>query len=189
MALSRAADVLIGEWTEFYQKVFGIKVDFSGVKIPAKRRGFGWVVIVHKGLTLNQVWAKCKELFLTDLTSYFGDDLDKAITKNNRTSKIAYARRFRSQVEADKELVYLSARALRKRGIKCITLLERLLLEIWHFSCTGEHLDRESITFCAGSRNDVDDIPGVFFGGKCVNISRYDDCDPPDNRLRGRAAI
>lgn len=68
-------DASAREWTEFYRKVFDIKADFSGVVIPDEQPGFGWVVMVPKGLTLNQVWSKCQELFPT--YSYYGDDLDK----------------------------------------------------------------------------------------------------------------
>ncbi len=179
-------DASAREWTKFYRKVFGLEVDFSGVTIPDEQPGFGLVVVVAKGLTLNCVWSKCRELFPT--YSYFGDDMDKVVTKNDRTSQTAYAKRFRDRVEADEELKNLSANQCAEQGIRGITLLERLLLELWYFSQIGEdHLDLQNITLCAGSRYGGD-VPSVdWYNGRlkvgyCHPGYRGDD-------LRTRAAV
>lgn len=175
------------EWTEFYRKVFGFKANLSGVAIPPEEPGFGWVVMVPKGLTLNLVWAKCKELFPT--YSYLGDDLDKAVTKNDRTSQTAYAKRFRDRVEADEELKNLSANQIAEKKIQGITLLERLLLELWYFFQTGGgHLDLQNITLCAGSRNFDGLVPYVLWDGDGLGVYYY---YPGSGRdaLRARAAV
>ncbi|MSU75389.1 MAG: hypothetical protein EXS55_02660 [Candidatus Magasanikbacteria bacterium] len=148
------------EWTRFYHEVFGLKVDLSKVELSPERPGFGWAVFVAEGLTLNQVWAKCGELFPAE--SYIGDDFDRAVPKNDRTSKTAYAKRFRNRVEADQEHKNVSANDLTKQDVQSITLLERILLELWYFWKTGGgHLDLINVTLCAGSRCGDGDVPDV----------------------------
>lgn len=175
------------EWQKFYQEVFGIAVDLSAVAIPDEKLGFGWVVMVADGLVLNQVWAKCKEKFPSYF--YLGDDLDKAVPVNDRTTETAYAKRFRDRVEADEELKDFSADQLKKRHVQSITLLERLLLELWYFWKTGgQHLDIQNITLCAGSRSSSGGVPRVCWGRDRLGVG----CYGPDGRhgdLRARAAV
>lgn len=174
------------EWGKFYQEVFGLVVDLSGVAIPDEKSGFGWAVMVALGLMLNQVWAKCKEKFPT--YSCFGDDLDKAVSKNDRTAEQAYAKRFRDRVEADEELKNLSANQLAKERVQSITLLERLLLELWYFWKSGKHLDIQSITLCAGSRNSDGDVPNVCWHDDKLRVFHCYPGSHGDN-LRARAAV
>ncbi len=174
----------ISDQQNFYAEVFNLAVDFSGVEIPQELPGFGWVLIVPQGLTLNKVWARCKEMFSS--YSYLGDDLDKSMTQNERTSKTAYAKWFRNCVEADEELKNLSANQLA--GTPCITLLERLLLELWYFWKNKKHLDLQNITLCAGSRFDDGFVPDVHWLDGRLRVY----CDSPGHRdayLRARAAV
>lgn len=174
------------EWQRFYQEVFGIAVDLSSVAIPNEQPGFGWMIVVAKSITLNQVWAKCKEKFAS--YSYFGDNLDEVVPINDRNSEAAYAKRFRDRAEADEELKNLSANQLKKRKIKSITLLERLLLELWYFWKTGQHLDIQNITLCAGSQCLDGAVPNVYWFDDRLRVCYY----LPDNRsasLRARAAV
>lgn len=106
------ADGWAAEYQRFYREVFSLTVDFTGVEISAEQSGFGWAMYVSKGMTTNQAWAKANERF--KCRSYFGDDLDKAVPKNDRTSTVAYTKRFRDCVEADEENKNLSANALAK---------------------------------------------------------------------------
>ena len=175
------------KWEKFYQKVFGLKVDLASVVIPEKKSDFGWVVIVAKGLTLNQVWAKCKEKFAVH--SYFGNNLDEIVLVNDRTTETAYAKRFRNRVEADEELKNISANQLAKRNIQSITLLERLLLELWYsWKTGGQHLDIQNVTLCAGSRYSDGCIPDVYWDNDELKVYYYDP-DNHDDDLRARAAV
>lgn len=140
------------EWERFYWEIFARKVSFVGVKIPAEQLGFGWSVIVAKGLNCNQVWRKCSQEFDTYSVageSIFGRDY---CMNNRRPMHKAYAKRFRNRVEADEEMKNLSRTQFAEGKTRSITLLERLLLELWYFWKTnGKHLDRNSSTLCAGS--------------------------------------
>jgi len=165
------ADGWVAEWQRFYKEVFDLEVNLADVEIPPEQPGFGWVVMVARGLTLNQAWAKCGERFRTD--SYMGHDLDKAIPTNDRTSATVYAKRFRGRVEADEENNNLSADALAERKAQSITLLERLLMELWYHWKTGEHLDIENVTLCAGSRDSDGRVPGVDWHGGRLSVGCF----------------
>jgi len=153
--------ILVSEWENFYQRVLGITVDLSRVEIPSHqpKKDFSRIVMVAESLTLNQVWEVCKKRF--PAWSYYGDDLDKAVLINNRTTIKSYAIRIRDRQEADEELKNLSANQLSKKGIPGITLLERLLLELKYYDETGQHLDLQNITLCNGSRFLFDRVPLV----------------------------
>lgn len=150
----------VTELQKFYWEVFGMKVDFSHVTIPDDPGGFGWVVIVAMGLTINRVWGVYKHLFNVCVEDRWGlsDDFDKVIVFNERTpSDGSYARRFRDRVEADKENACLLPSQLPSGG-ENITLLERLLLGLWYWWRTGKQLDNKEgrdaciETLCAGSK-------------------------------------
>lgn len=181
------ADGWVVELTRFYQEVLGMTVDLSGVKIPDDSGGFGWVVIVAKDLTLNRVYAKCRDLF--PCSSYYGDDLDNKVPKNDRVAQDNYARRFRNRVEADEENKNTSASHLANQAGDNVTLLERLLLELWyHWKTGGGHLDLLNWTMCAGSRCLDSSVPFVFWSGYGLRV----DFVPPgraDGGLRSRSAV
>lgn len=152
-------DSKLGEWQEFYQDVFGLRFDFSNLQIPPERRGFGWLIVVARGLAMNLVFDKMSERMPT---WRYTENLDQAVSKNDRGTGETYAIWARDQVEADEELKNVSARQLAERGIPGITLLERLVLELFYFWKTrGKHLDLKNITLCAGSRNSDGGVPYV----------------------------
>ena len=179
---------LAAEWENFYQRVLGITVDLSGAKVPTHKPtpDFSRIVMVAGGLTFNQVWEACKRHFPT--WSYCGDDLDKAVPVNDRITAKSYAIRIRDRQEADEELKKLSANLLKEKGIQGITFLERLLLELKYHDETGQHLDRENVTLCSGSRYSDGFVPSVdWFGGGL--FVRW--CLPADagSCLRSRAVV
>ena len=51
------------QWQRFYQKVFGMKLNFSEIVLPVKQAGFNWLVIMAEGLTPNRLFDKCQERF------------------------------------------------------------------------------------------------------------------------------
>ncbi len=175
------------EWQKFYQEVFGLTTDLSGVELKDGPGGFGWAVFVAQGITLNQAYAKCRDRFPSSST--YGDDLDKAVPENERTAATAYAKRFRNRVEADEENKNLSANTLTKEKIQGNTLLERLLLELWYnWRTGGGHLDLLNWTLCAGSRFHDGGVPCVGWGDGQFQVSGYRP-DYAGEYFRGRSAV
>jgi hypothetical protein len=140
---------LIADWENFYQEVFGIEIDFSNLQVPTHQKGFDRLIVVAEGITLQRIYDRCKEHF--PCWKWTEKSLSE-VTTSERTVKGAYALWFRDVVEADEDLKNLSANNLKEKGVPGITLEERLLYELKYFRETGEHLDRENITLCAGSR-------------------------------------
>jgi len=177
------------EWQQFYHKYFRQKVeaDFSRVVIPKDPGGFDRVVFIPRGLSCKQVIVAMRKKF--PAWTYW-DNLDQNVTANDRTASRDYAIRLRDRQEADEELKNLSANQLRARGDQVIALLERLVLELKYYDETGQHLDQNNLTLCAGSRDLDGDVPGVrwrpVYGGLRVGW-----CSPvrADDRLRGRSVV
>ena len=176
------------EWENFYQRVLGITVDLSGVKVPAHKStsDFSRIVMVPQGLTLNQSYQACKKRF--PCWSYCGDDLDKAVPVNDRITDKSYAIRIRDRQEADEELKNLSANQLKEKHIQGIILLERFLFELKYHDETGQHLDFQNVTLCNGSRYSDGGVPRVVWDGGGLGVSW---CSPSHvhYRLRSRAVV
>lgn len=167
----KKAETPTEEWSRFYREIFGTSPDFAGLRLPAEQRGFGWLVVVAEGMTPNRAYTECEKRFPC---WNYADDLDEAVRgRNDREPTAAYAIRVRDRVEADKELANKSADDLAKLGIKGMTLLERLILELWHFWKFGKHLDIQNVTLATGSRLAGGRVPGVLWGGR-VGVHTYD---------------
>ena len=176
----------ISSWQIFYQKFFGIVPDFSKIRIPEKQPGFDRLIIVVQGLTLNQVYSKCAENFPCRC---YVDDLDKAITQNDRDpGKGSYAIWVRDRIEADEKLKSLSVDQLKEQGIIGITLLERLLYELKYWVETDKHLDIKNWTLCSGSRDSGGDVPRVYWCGGGLSVY-WNSPDFHNDSLRARAAV
>lgn len=178
--------VYLEGWQNFYFET-GLSptpVDFSGVTIPEKREGFDRLLIVLEGLTLNGVMAKLKELMPT--WQYY-DDLDKAVTHNDRVADHTYAIWVRDRVEADEEHKNKSANALAEARIFGITLLERMIFEFKYLKETGQHLDLINVTLCAGSGY-ADGVPSARWVDDEFGVGG---CDPDASggALRGREVV
>ncbi len=170
------------QWEAFYQKVFDLEVDFSGIAVPEALDGFNRLIVIAQGITLNAAIKACRDRFPT--WTYY-DDLDADVTKNDRTSRATYAFWVRDRVEADEKLANKSANDLASEKIPCETLLERIVMELDFFERTKGHLDIQNVTLCAGSRYRDGRVPCVsWYGGRfCVGS-----CGPSDSHsfLRGR---
>lgn len=175
------------EWKEFYRKYFRLSVNLYGVTITQNPGDFDRVIFIPKGLKLNDVVKAMKKCF--PISSYI-DDLDKDVTENVRVSDRNYAIRIRERVEADEELKSLSANQLKQQGVNCMTLLERLVLELKYFSETGQHLDVQNWTLCAGSRRRGGHVPHVYWHAADGKL-RIRWCDPGDAHVgvRGRQSV
>lgn len=179
------------EHVRFYQEVFGLKVDLSKVKLPPETKGFGWTVAIAKELgdkPLAKALAACEKLFPT--YSYLGDNPDKSVPTNDRDPRRdgSYAIRVRDREEADEELKDMSANDIKSRGLATMTLLERIVLELFYFWKFKNHLDIKNWTLCGGSRNSDGDVPGCRWRGGRFKVDwggPGGSCDA----LRARSAV
>jgi hypothetical protein len=175
------------EWQEFYRKYFRLEVNFSDVQIPEDIGGFERIIFIPKGLKLNDVLKAIRRQF--PAWSYT-DDLDKDVIENFRQSNCNYDIRIRERVEADEELKNLSANTLYEQATNCMTLLERLVLELKYFSETNKHMDVNNVTICAGSRSRGGRVPDVCWQANSGTL-RIRWCYPgyADGSLRARQAV
>jgi len=174
-------------WQELYWELFGIQLGLKSIKIPEQKPGFNRLILVPKGITMNQVVKICRTKF--DMSLYDGN-LDASVTHNDRVPIQDYAVWVQNNVEADPEFNDKSAIMLKKGHHQGITLLERLLYELAYFTETGKHLDVENATLCTGSRYSDGSVPSVYWGAGrrevCVHWY-YPGYRRPD--LRSRAAV
>ncbi|TSD01539.1 MAG: Uncharacterized protein Athens071426_660, partial [Parcubacteria group bacterium Athens0714_26] len=139
--------VMVFDYQKFYKEIFNRDVNLPKTE---SREGY-WMIAVDKGLTHEEAYKACEKHFKC---WKYADNLDKSVTQNDRTSAHGYVVFVKTTVEADEELKNLSASNQLKdkdKGIKGITLLERIVLELFYFWKTGNHLDIENVTLCLGS--------------------------------------
>lgn len=179
----------LSEWQRFYAEVFGDNdVRSINPDMPPEKEGFNWLIVIRKGLTMNEVLKVMRTKFT--VSCRIGDNLDEGVPVNDRIADKDYVIRIRDRTEADEELKSRSAYFLLKENILTLTLLERLVLDLFYFWKNGEHLDIENLTLCAGSRYSDGDVPNVCWslGARKVCI---DWCNPVNSYdlLRARAAV
>ena len=155
------------QWENFYGKVFGLSVDFSGVKIPERteeqKKEFTRLLIVVGTLKNNQVYDACAKHFKC---WRYADNLDSAVPKNERGDD-TYAIWVRDVVEADEIHKNKSANDIEREGLRTETLKERMIHELKYFLETGKHLDIQNVTLCSGSRGSDGRVPCAdWYGGK-----------------------
>ena len=110
-------------------------------------------IFVGAGISVGFVIYCCRQLFKVTTDGY--DDLDRELT-NDRNNKTAYGVTVKKIINASEDKRFGGKQPigeLVKTGHKGMTLLERLLMELFHYSVTGQHLDSEeySFTVCTGS--------------------------------------
>jgi hypothetical protein len=169
-------------WQEFYLEE-GIKIDFTFFEIPEKPAGNHWLILVAPGMTYNRVIQIIRKKFKVWV---YTDDLDEAIDfskEQRRAIDKPYAIWVKANIEADSELKNKSANDLG--NMPAVTLLERLLLEIFYFSfiSNGNHLDIKNVTLGTGSRNLDGDVPNVDWGGGELIVDWYDSDNANDYLL------
>ena len=177
----------LARWQSIFDEA-DITCDTSKVKIPDQQPGFDRLIIIPKGLTMN----KTVEILRTKCDVWlYADDLDKAITKNDRSNKKAtYAIWVRDRIEADEEYKNMSAKQIAEQGIDGITVLERLLYELMYFTETGKPLDVKCLTLCTGSRDADGNVPHVCWTpGHCKVRAGWSYPDNSDVNLRARAVV
>lgn len=178
----------IKKWQKFYKANFNLDCDFSNVAIPACP-GDGWRLLIIADVSLEKIYARCKELF--GAWRWTSDNLDKIVTWNERDAKNgAYAIWVQNFVEADEKWKNHSANKIKELGIKTEILAERLIHELEFCTETKSHLDIKNVTLCAGSRSSDGRVPRVdwrSFGREMrVGWCRPDDAS---GHLRSRQVV
>ncbi len=187
LILEASSDIncLLEKKEQWYKSVFGRDADLYGLEVPDHQPGFDRLLVIAQGLTLNGAYDKCAERFPC---WRYKDDLDKAVTVNDRVPDKTYAIWCRDRVEADEELKSFSADTLKEKGTKCLTLLERIVLELEYYTETGKHLDVSNVILCAGSRCCDGRVPYAYWRGGAFDVGWSYPGDA-DGRLRARAAV
>lgn len=148
-------------WRKLYQKYFSLDLNVADVRIPVIPTDGDWrLIIVARGLTMNQVYASMSKAFKC---WKYADDLDASVTKNARTTAESYAIWVRVGVEPDEKYLGKSANQADPDMKIGMTLLERMLLELVYFDETGKHLDIVGWTRCTGSRHSDGLVPYMFW--------------------------
>ena len=124
-----------------------------------------------KGVKTSDIIKECRELF--PIWVYNEKNIDKEFPPIKKTT----TRCFERVVEADEENKNISANEADKKGIKGITLRERLLMELDYFKETGKHLDIDNFTICSGSRCSDGPVPLVFCRDVGVSVQWCDSQD------------
>ena len=164
MEFNAGFDMTVESWQDFYKEFFDLGLDLSSVVIPPMQSGFDRLLIIVKGVTIQQAYGACEKLFLC--WEYTNEKLDEVVAQNDRTAKDGhYAVWVRDRIEADEELKNKSANDLSKAKVLTETLFERIIHELKFFQETGKHLDIDNITLCAGSRGRGGRVPHVSWVG------------------------
>ena len=130
----------------------------------------------------SEIIAELRKLF--PVWVYNESEVDKEFPPPEKFT----SRKFLLVQEADEDLKNKSANDLKREGIAGITLRERLLYELEYFKKTGQHLDIDNITLCAGSRCSAGGVPRVGWHSGEVRVDWYDPEDS-DAVLRSRRAV
>jgi len=129
--------IILNDWEKFFYKIYGLKVDFAGVRIPeADDNAFPWFSCLPENFSTERVFSEGKKLYSQSkwIDESLDDVLDLSFGRDSQ--KDPYIVRFHANWEADKALKNLSADYKR-------------------------HLDVKNITLCAGSRFSDGSVPLV----------------------------
>ena len=170
-AKEKVGDDVVLSWLKVYEMLGMVAEYVEFVKaneVALTPKPGVWSVPVLKGVTCNKVIAVLRkfgvDVFLCT-NDLYTNDLDADVTKNDRDPKNgSYVVSFVANVEADESFKNLSANQLAAQGVKGITLLERLILELAYFLTTENFLDVENVILCSGSRFSDGNVPYVFRG-------------------------
>jgi hypothetical protein len=145
-------------WKNFYQKE-GVDINIKSLNIPLKPTGDWWIIIVAPEINYQKVLQMIRGNGIY-LWRYTGNNLDKEIDwgkEQRREIKKPYAIWVKSDIDINLCDIF---------DYQAVTLLERLLLEIFYFNflSRGNHIDTpSSITLCLGSRGTGGFVPYVIY--------------------------
>lgn len=145
-------------WVTFYKDQFDLDLDenFRLVELPKKEEGYGILMFMPEGLTVEKVLDKIGEtVFICDSAA----SLKKGIAHHRRYPWVSYAIRLRSVTGPEKDTLNKTPRELGDEGFMGVTFLEQLILEYWRLNTLGRPQEQTS-TVCAGTRFDIR-LPGT----------------------------
>ncbi len=184
MSWLKDVEVQLRSWEDFYREVFGFKESFSGIWVPIRQPDFTRLIAVPGELTAEWIFSMLKKSMPVEK---YLDSLDVVTSARKVTQK--YVVLVRDRQEADEEFQNLSPYDLLAKKVNCVTLEERLLLELKYFHETGKYLDEQNATLCAYSVDPDGYVPVVrCYGNRSLDI----DGVLPSIRadfLRGRQVI
>lgn len=170
----------IAKWQKFWTQ-YGVIVGLSDLKIPAKVRGFDRLLVIPKGMTIQQVIDLRTAKF--EIKINIGYNLNDYVIHNDRdANRAAYAIWLKDCNDADIDPL--------ANHLPGITLLERLVYELKYFEETGgEHLDLRSQTLCSGSRTEDGYIPSVTYGEHDQVVISFEHPKDRSHKSRVRTVI
>jgi len=186
----RAPDIVEINWRIVYEALgMQAKYKFAISRLKVANKASLWVIPVLRGLTCKKLILCLKKLGVNIENRINNPDITVRRNDRHPNKDGSYVIAFRRSIEADEDNRNLSAYDMKKKGLKGITLLERLLLELGYFIATNSHLDEESVTLCAGSYHINGDTPRVCFRSGILRVyvcwcGAKDQCD----HLRARSA-
>ncbi|QQG42626.1 MAG: hypothetical protein HYW15_00135 [Candidatus Giovannonibacteria bacterium] len=156
-------------WEFFYRGFFKYNLDVSGLFVPESRKGFDCLLVLAEPAISQPLFDKSSEYF--PCWKIYGGNLDEAVAEHERDPrKGAYAIWVEDTQEPSKRLKNISADKVREMKLATETLPERLLHGLVYHLGTGQHLDVENTTYCAGSRDYVGGIPSVRWDGGGLGV-------------------
>ncbi|MCX6746419.1 MAG: hypothetical protein NTX00_05445 [Candidatus Parcubacteria bacterium] len=149
----------LAEWARFYKEVFRIEIDFSDISIPEKRNRFDWLIVMLKGLTLDELCVRAGGWLKLNLGKI------ESIRKPIETYAVWL------RIEADDQIENKIADDCAGEGISGITLEERLLFDRFYYWRTGKHPESKILVSCTGSLAEVKRNGSLIVGGSvpCVH--------------------
>ena len=154
-------------WEKYYREHFGMTVDLSQIRVPAKPTVGKWrLLAIAGGLTMNHA-AECYHTVIRAHDArwtlwQYAPDFDAVVTRNERTSAVSYFVWVRDGVEPDAEYLGKAAHDADPELLIGETLLERLVHGAIHLVETKKHLDEKGWTQCTGSRPADGSVPCVY---------------------------
>jgi hypothetical protein len=159
---------MVIEWEELYRED-GIKVDFSNLRIPEHKQGLDRLIIIPKGLKIQQAYDNLAKHF--QCRKVTENNLDEVVTKNERdSSNESYAIWVWDLTRANKELPEL----LVDLELSGITLLEMLQYLRKYRKVKGQYLNCMKEILCLGSRFLSGRVPGVRWNDEWMSVLCYD---------------
>ncbi|MFA5188626.1 MAG: hypothetical protein WC460_04665 [Patescibacteria group bacterium] len=177
---------MIIEWEILYRED-GIEVDFSDLRIPETQKGFDRLIVIPKGLKIQQAYDTCAKHFPCIENTL--RNLDESMSKNDRDPvNGSYAIWVRDWIEADRELKNLSFFDLQKKKIVGITFLEHIQHWRKYYKETGNPIDIKNSTLCSGSQSSNGGVPSTHWDGRRM-ITPFYSVNFCDVALRAREAV
>ncbi|MCA9354581.1 MAG: hypothetical protein KC877_03630 [Candidatus Kaiserbacteria bacterium] len=143
-----------------WQQIFDdlqVECSVSDVRLPIFNPRFAQLIVVPS-ITLLECIDLMDQEFPID--SPDRDLSEVPLIDDWRRAEGPYAIWVRKRFEADFEHQKKSAVHVRQSLIPGITLLERLLLELFYYRYNGKHLDADCITLCTGTQTTGSFTPG-----------------------------